>query len=115
MHTIYQTIWAPLHLADMLKLESSDFEAWKYLSEGKFTVTTNPVAFTSIDLDHAIEHQHKIVKSGKGLSDIKDNESALERFTLTMPIISQIVEEFKRLEDDPFESFIYGLVETVSS
>ncbi|KAJ6648121.1 hypothetical protein Bhyg_03346 [Pseudolycoriella hygida] len=50
---------------NMLELESSDLESWKYLSEGNFTITTNPVPFTSIDPDHAIEHQHKLIKSGK--------------------------------------------------
>lgn len=88
--------WAPLYLADMMELESSDNESWQFLSEGNFTVTTNPVPFTSIDPDHAIEHQHKAIKSGKGIADIKDNESALERFALTIPILSKVTDEFRR-------------------
>lgn len=89
--------WALLYIADMLELESTDPDSWKFLSDGNFTVTTNSVPFTSIDPDHAIEHQHKVIKSGRGIADIKDNESAMERFALTMPILTRIAEEYKRL------------------
>lgn len=88
--------WTLLYLADMIELRSTDMESWEFLTAGNFTVSSNSVPFTSIDPDHAIEHQHKVIKSGRGISDIKDNESALERFALTTPIVSKMVEEFKR-------------------
>lgn len=88
--------WAVLYLADMLELQSTDIESWQFLSDGNFTVSSNSTPFTSIDPDHAIEHKHKEVKGGRGIADIKNNESALERFALTMPILSKIIEEFER-------------------
>lgn len=88
--------WTALYIADMLELKSTDPESWTFFSDGNFTVTTNSCPFTSIDPDHAIEHQHKVIKSGRGLADIKDNENALERFALTIPILSRMVDEYKR-------------------
>lgn len=88
--------WAVLYLADMMELQTRDPDSWDFLSAGNFVVTTNTVPFTSIDPDHAIEHQHKEIKSGRGISDIKDDENALDRFALTMPILSRMAAEYQR-------------------
>lgn len=88
--------WALLYLADMLELETTDPESWKFFEDGNFTVSKNEVAFTSIDPDHAIEHEHRPMKMKGGFVNITSNESALDRYVLTLPILSQISADYKR-------------------
>lgn len=79
----------------MLELETTDKEFWEFLEEGNFCVSKNEIPFTSIDPDHAIEHEHKPFKTRGGFVGITGNEAALERFVITMPILSNIAESFK--------------------
>lgn len=96
-HDLYNYAkWILLYLADMLELETTDNESWEFLMDGNFCVSKSEVPFTSIDPDHAIEHEHKPFKMKGGFTGITDNEPALERFALTMPILSKIAESFKR-------------------
>lgn len=87
--------WILLYIADMLELEATDKESWDFLEEGNFCVSKNEIPFTSIDPDHAIEHEHKPLKIRGGFVGITGNEAALERFVITMPILSNIAESFK--------------------
>lgn len=87
--------WVLLYLADMLELEITDKESWDFLDEGNFCVSKNQIPFTSIDPDHAIEHEHKPFKTRGGFVGITGNEAALERFVITMPILCNIAETFK--------------------
>lgn len=87
--------WLLLYIADMLELETTDKESWDYFDEGNFCVSKNEVPFTSIDPDHAIEHEHKPLKTRGGFVGITANEAALERFAITMPILANIAESFK--------------------
>lgn len=91
----YKT-WALLYLADMMELRTEDPETWKFFDDGNFTVSKNEVPFTSIDPDHAIEHEHRPMKMKGGFVNITGNESALERFVLTSPILSRISEDYQR-------------------
>lgn len=88
--------WALLYLADMLELQTTDPESWKFLEDGNFAVSKNEVAFTSIDPDHTIEHEHRPMKMKGGFVNIINNERALDRCVLTLPILGQITEEYKR-------------------
>lgn len=88
--------WSLLYLADMLELQTSDPESWKFLDEGNFAVSKNEVPFTSIDPDHAIEHEHRPMKMKGGFVNITKKESALDRCVLTLPILGQISQEYKR-------------------
>ena len=65
----------PVYLADMQELKTSDFEIWKYLGEGNFSVTKSKIPFTSIGVDHAREQVNKILKSDGGLCGISSNEN----------------------------------------
>ncbi|KAJ6647970.1 hypothetical protein Bhyg_03195 [Pseudolycoriella hygida] len=88
--------WMLLYLGDMLELETADKESWDFLNDGNFCVSKNEIPFTSIDPDHAIEHEHKHFKVRGGFVGITGNEAALERFVITMPILSNIAETFER-------------------
>ena len=54
--------WGPFYVADMLELQSTDPEKWKFLDEGNFSITKHSVPFTAIDPDHGIEQEHKKMK-----------------------------------------------------
>lgn len=90
--------WVVLYLADMLELESKDPDSWEFLDAGNFTISKNEIPFTSIDPDHAIEHEHRPMKMRGGFIGITSNEPALERFALTTPILSKMAENCKRYE-----------------
>lgn len=87
--------WVPLYIADMLELQTTDPAAWEFLNSGNFTVTKSDVSFTSIDPDHAIEHLHRDLKSKGGFIGTTHNENLLDRYALTVPLLSMIVEKFK--------------------
>lgn len=90
--------WALLYIADMLELQTSDPDSWKFLEDGNFAVSKNIVPFTSIDPDHAIEHEHRPMKMKGGFVNITQKEKALDRCVLTLPILGQISEEYKRFD-----------------
>ena len=88
--------WGPLYVADMIEMQQTDRETWRFLNEGNFVITKHPIPFTGIDPDHAIEQEHKKKMKGKfGFVGITGNEHALEKFFIIAPSLSRIVEEFK--------------------
>lgn len=95
--------WGLLYLADMLELQTTDPDSWKFLADGNFAVSKNDVPFTSIDPDHAIEHEHRPMKMKGGFVNITCKESALERHVITLPILGQMAEEHKRFD------FVYNI------
>jgi len=87
--------WGSLYVADMLELQTTDPDLWKFLDEGNFAITKHDVPFTAIDPDHAIEQEHKKMKSKGGFIGITGNESALEKYFIIAPTLARVVEEFK--------------------
>ena len=77
----------------MLSLSSEDVETWKFFEGGNFSVNKNNVPFCAIGVDHAMEQENKSIKIAGGITGITLNQTALDRFVLTAPQISQIVEE----------------------
>lgn len=90
--------WGLLYLADMMELQTTDPDSWTFLSDGNFAVSKNVVPFTSIDPDHAIEHEHRPMKMKGGFVNITKKESALDRCVLTLPILGQISQEYKKYD-----------------
>ena len=84
----------PVYLKEMLTLCSEDVETWKFFEGGNFSVNKNTVPFCAIGVDHAMEQENKSMKIAGGITGITLNQTALDRFVLTAPQISQIVEEF---------------------
>ncbi len=87
--------WGPLYMADMLELQTTDPETWKFLDDGNFAITKHTVPFTAIDPDHAIEQEHKKMKSRAGFIGITGNEPALDKYFIIAPTLSRLVEEFQ--------------------
>ena len=64
--------WGPLYVADMLELQETDKEMWKYFDEGNVVISKHSTPFTAIDPDHAIEQEHKKIKAKGGSIGITD-------------------------------------------
>ena len=87
--------WGPLYVADMLEMQTTDPDLWNFLNEGNFSIAKSSVSFTAIDPDHAIEQEHKKMKSKGGFIGITGNELALEKYFIIAPTLSRVVDEFK--------------------
>ena len=87
--------WGPLYVADMLELRETDKEMWKYFDEGNFVINKHSTPFTAIDPDHAIEQEHKKMKTKGGFIGITDNEEAMDKHFIIAPTLSRLVQEFK--------------------
>jgi len=65
-HIKYKRLW-PRYLADMKDLKEKHPETWKELEGGCLSVRKNDVPFSSIGMDHAIEHLNRQMKARSGL------------------------------------------------
>ena len=88
--------WGPLYVSDMLELERSDSELWKFLDDGNFAITKGDIPFTAIDPDHSIEQEHKKMKIKGGFVGITRNEIAMDRHFFISPVLAEMVHEFKQ-------------------
>lgn len=73
----------------------ADPDLWKFLDDGNFSISKHDVPFTAIDPDHAIEQEHKKMKSKGGFIGITGNELAMEKHFIIAPTLARVVEEFK--------------------
>ncbi|KAJ8040903.1 hypothetical protein HOLleu_15346 [Holothuria leucospilota] len=87
--------WGPLYVADMLELQTTDPELWKFFEEGNFIITKHEIPFTGIDPDHAIEQEHRKIKAKGGFVGLTGNEAALAKYAIIAPSLARIVQEFK--------------------
>ncbi|KAJ8034055.1 hypothetical protein HOLleu_24474 [Holothuria leucospilota] len=88
--------WRPLYVADMLELQTTDPELWKFFEEGNFIITKHEIPFTGIDPDHAIEQEHRKIKAKGGFVGLTGNEAALAKYAIIAPSLARIVQEFKK-------------------
>lgn len=87
--------WGPLYIADMLEMQTTDPETWKFLNDGNFVIAKHTIPFTAIDPDHAIEQEHKKMKIKAGFIGITGNEPALEKYFIIAPTLCRLVKEFQ--------------------
>ncbi|KAJ8049223.1 hypothetical protein HOLleu_01865 [Holothuria leucospilota] len=87
--------WGPLYVADMLELQTTDPELWKFFEEENFIITKHEIPFTGIDPDHAIEQEHRKIKAKGGFVELTGNETALAKYAIIAPSLARIVQEFK--------------------
>ena len=74
--------YIPIYLSEMCKLEESDEEVWRYLSEGNFSVSKSTIPFTSIGPDHALEQENKTMKISGGIIGIGNQQSTIDQHFL---------------------------------
>ena len=89
--------WVSVLIRDLESLPAAiqeEFEA------GHFTITRSNHRFSSIPIDQAHEQANKRVKGVGGVIGLTENPAMLERWVVTGPEISRVVEQFTDVDDD---------------
>ena len=84
----------PVHLAMMTDIENKDPERWQLLNKETFGVNKSSVPFTKLFVDQNLEQKIKDIKGVGGISGITQQDDTLNRFFLTAPYITRIVNGF---------------------
>lgn len=89
--------WIPIFIRDLEVLPDSiqlEFE------KGYWTITRSNRRFSSLPVDQAHEQANKRVKGVGGIIGLTENHDMLERWIVTGPEISRVVEEFTGANDN---------------
>ena len=88
--------YVPEYIAKMQELEKTAPSVWQEFMQGNFCVKSS-LAFTSIVVDHAIEHVNRSIKVMGGICSITQKPGALTRFFLTAPELACLSKEAEDL------------------
>ena len=83
--------WVPIFIRDLERLPNSIREQFE---EGHWTINRSNRRFSSLPTDHAHEQANKRVKGVGGIIGLTENPVMLERWIMTGPEISRVLEEF---------------------
>ena len=89
--------WVPIFNRDLEGLPDSIQEEFK---KGHWTITRSNHHFSSLPIDQAHEQANKRVKGVGGIIGLTENRDMLERWIVTGPEISHVVEEFTGANDN---------------
>jgi hypothetical protein len=76
--------YIPEYIAKMHDLKTSDQSLWQSFMDGNFCVKKSSIPFTSIGVDHAIEHVNRSMKVMGGIRGLTQKPGALSRFFLLL-------------------------------
>lgn len=93
-HTNYAR-WIPIHLRDMLNLESKHPRVFSQFMMGNFTVRKTGRPFSAIAIDQAHEQNNALVKGDGGAIGLTENPSALHRWMVSGPEMARLINEFQ--------------------
>ena len=93
-HTHYAR-WVPVHLRDMVTMQSCLPSVYNEFLKGNFTVKKTSHAFSSMAIDQAHEQNNAIVKGDGGAVGLTENPSALRRWMVAGPEMARLVGEFE--------------------
>ena len=89
--------YVPDYIAKMQELEKTAPSVWHEFMQGNFCVKKSCVPFTSIGVDHAIEHVNRSMKVMGGIRGITQKPAALTRFFLIAPELARLSKEAEDL------------------
>ena len=92
-HTNYAR-WLPIHLRDMLALQTKHPEVYEEFEKGNFTVRKSENKFSNIAIDQAHEQNNAIVKGDGGAIGLTEDPAALRRWMVAGPEMSRLIGEF---------------------
>ena len=96
--------WLPIHISDMLKLNSLHPGIYQAFQNGHFVVQRSKHRFSSIGLDHNHEQLNKDIKGDSGVKGLFNNPDSLRKWMIAGPEIARLVREFEKdLKEDGFE------------
>lgn len=87
--------WLPIHLRDMVSLEQTHPAVFREFQLGKFVVHKTHREFSGIAIDQAHEQANAVVKGDGGAIGITEDPSALRRWMVSGPEVSELVHQYE--------------------
>ena len=91
--------WLPIHLIDMMTLEERHPQIAEAFHAGKFVVHKSDRDFSAMAMDQAHEQANAIIKGDGGAVGITEDPSALRRWMVAGPAVSQLVSEYEEVSE----------------
>ncbi|KAE8737192.1 hypothetical protein FOCC_FOCC017347, partial [Frankliniella occidentalis] len=98
-HTHYSR-WGTVHYMELLELPTKIPSLYDEFLKGKFVVHKSARAMSGLGVDQAHEQNNRIVKEEGGAIGLTQNPTALRRWMLAGPEITNLLQEFREEEDD---------------
>ena len=89
--------WVPIFIRDMERLPTTNTQ--KKFDKSHWTINRSSRRFSSLPVDYAHEQANKRVKGVGGIIGLTENLTLLERWIITGPEMSRIIEEFTEAID----------------
>jgi len=99
--------WLPVHVRDMLALQSKHPEIYREFQSGKFTVQKTANAFPAIPLDQVHEQNNELIKGDGGALGLTMKPSALLRWMVSGPELARLVKEFENSDEDQHTQLLH--------
>ena len=87
--------WLSIHLRDMISLEQTHPQVFNEFQLGKFVVHKTLREFSGMAIDQAHEQANAIVKGDGGAIGITEDPSALTRWMVSGPEVSQLIYRYE--------------------
>ena len=87
--------WLPVHLRDMIFLESRHPSLYQQFLNKNFVIQKSPRVFSTIGIDEAHEQLNEIVKGRAGTVGLFDSPQALQRWMLAGPEVVRMTGEYE--------------------
>lgn len=87
--------WLPIHLRDIMCLEKQHPEVAREFHKGNFVVHKSDRDFSSMAIDQAHEQNNAVIKGDGGAIGLTEDPSALRRWMVAGPEISQFVANYE--------------------
>ena len=87
--------WLPVHLRDMLTLESKHPALAQEFKMGNFVVHKTKRDFSALALHQAHEQANAVIKTDGGANGLTENSSALRRWMVSGPEVSHLMSSMK--------------------
>ena len=92
--------WLPVHIRSMINLDSEQPILYEEFLKGHFTVQKSNRKFSRIGSDHTHEQLNAKIKGVGGAICMTENDSALQRWLISGPEISRLIDEFEVTVDN---------------
>lgn len=87
--------WLPIHLRDMMGLEKAHPQLAAIFKAGGFVIHKTTRNFSAMAVDQAHEQANAVIKGDGGAIGITEDQSALRRWMVAGPAVSQLVAQYE--------------------
>jgi len=91
--------WLLIHLIDMMTLEERHPQIAEAFRAGKFVVHKSDRDFSAMAIDQAHEQANAVIKGDGGAVGIAEDPSALRRWMVAGPAVSQLVAQYEEASE----------------